>query len=211
MRSARDRATLSHSSGSASSRSTNARSAITSRRSGVTRGHGGGARLVREQRDLAEVGARPEGRDLPPLAPNLDLAADDHEELATAIAFGDQHLALVDGDLVGDARDPGEFTPRAVLEERHRLEEVGLGFRPHRHGGILCETRGRAHVRGQTMPGARRLRAGHPARRLAGHPGRVDRRGNAAVGSHSLLNSALSKSSAHGRVSGTSCPWGSRP
>src|SRR5262245_32392974 len=82
------------------------------------RGHGRDPRDLREERNLADEAPGPERLHLAPLATHLDLAADDHEELAAALALADQNLALLQVELVRDPRDLLQLLLRALLEER---------------------------------------------------------------------------------------------
>ena len=72
-----------------------------------------------------------------PQQAHLDLARDDHEELAPPLTLPDQDLALADIELVRDPGDALQLLLGAVLEQRRGLDQRDLRVRPESHGGTL--------------------------------------------------------------------------
>src|SRR5688500_9628475 len=93
---------------------------------------GGRARPLVEQRQLAEVGARPERRDLASVALDLDLALDEHEALPPDLVLLHEGAPFRDLDLVGGAGDALQILLRARREERHRCQVLEV-LVPARH------------------------------------------------------------------------------
>src|SRR5258708_15660707 len=94
------------------------------------------ARRAGDERDLAEEVAGAERVHLAALALHVGGALDDDEELLARCALARELPALLDRELVGDGRDLVQLPLRAVLEQRHALEQLDFCVLSQ-HGPIL--------------------------------------------------------------------------
>ena len=111
--------------GSSSSSAMRCRRNSRSTRSG-RHGHDRGApRLRVDRRELAEEVPGQHGADLLPLAHDLALALQHHEQGLARLAFANHRLAGPEGELVGVARQPLQVPLGEVGEHRHARERRG--------------------------------------------------------------------------------------
>ena len=83
------------------------------------RGHRGVTRCLVEEGELAECGARAEGRDLPAASGDLGRALEDHDELRSARSLADEHSTRRDLHVLGSTGDQPELLPRECGEQGH--------------------------------------------------------------------------------------------
>src|SRR5262249_45250525 len=102
----------------------------------------GGPRLLRHERDLAEEIASTESADPLAVLRHVGAAVEDDDELAPALAFPPEGLALRHVDLVRDRRDLVQPTLGELAEERNVPDQVDLRVLGEPHGATLTAFRG---------------------------------------------------------------------